>query len=93
VGGRSHFDIGFTIYSLQDVIIQVAKSRAFNVAGALNENAQTPDCSGKFETTTGVFTDIIQADDQTLETTWSLTDSTNLLLTLQIIVTLKAPVP
>ena len=91
VGGIGQFDIGFTIYSLPDAIIQVAKSRAFNAANALNENAQTPDCSGKFETTTGIFTDIIQANGQTLETTWSLTDSTNLLLTLQSAVTLEAP--
>ena len=91
VGGIGEFDIGFTIYSLEDVIIQVAKSRAFNAGGALNENAQIPDCSGKFETTTAIFTDIIQVGDQTLETTWSLTDSTNLLLTLQSAVTLEAP--
>ena len=91
VSGIGQFDIGFTIYSLPDTIIQVAKSRAFNAANALNENAQTPDCSGKFETTTGAFTDIIQAGDQTLETTWSLTDSTNLLLTLQSAVTLEVP--
>ncbi len=91
VGGIAEFDIGFTIYSLEDLIIQVSKSRAFNAGGALNENAQTPDCSGKFETTTGIFTDIMQVVDQTLETTWSLTDSTNLLLTLQSAVTLEAP--
>jgi len=75
VGGIGEFDIGFTIYSLEDVIIQVAKSRAFNAVGALNEKAQTPDCSGKFETTTAIFTDTIQVGDQTLETTWGLTDS------------------
>ena len=91
VGGIAEFDIGFTIYSLEDLIIQVSKSRAFNAGGALNENAQTPDCSGKFETTTGIFTDTMQVVDQTLETTWSLTDSTNLLLTLQSAVILEAP--
>ena len=91
VGGIGEFDIGFTIYSLEDLIIQVSKSRAFNAGGALNENGQTPDCSGKFETTTAIFTDIMQVVDQTLETTWSLTDSTNLLLTLQSAVILEAP--
>jgi len=91
VGGIAEFDIGLTIYSLEDVIIQVSKSRAFNAGGALNENGQTPDCSGKFETTTGIFTDTMQVVDQTLETTWSLTDSTNLLLTLQSAVILEAP--
>jgi hypothetical protein len=91
VGGIAEFDIGFTIYSLEDLIIQVSKSRAFNAANALNENAQTPDCSGKFETTTGVYTDILQVGDQTLETTWSLTDATNLLLTLQSAQVLESP--
>jgi|TARA_B110000238_G_scaffold116606_1_gene126556 hypothetical protein len=37
--------------------------------GALNERAQNPDCSGIFETTTGVYTDIIQASTSVLETT------------------------
>ncbi|HIF74208.1 MAG TPA: hypothetical protein EYQ33_04145 [Gammaproteobacteria bacterium] len=91
VGGIAEFDIGFTIYSLEDLIIQVSKSRAFNAGGALNENAQTPDCSGKFETTTAIFTDILQVGDQTLETTWSLTDATNLLLTLQSAQVLESP--
>jgi len=91
VGGIAEFDIGFTIYSLEDLIIQVSKSRAFNAGGALNENAQSPDCSGKFETTTAIFTDILQVGDQTLETTWSLTDATNLLLTLQSAQVLESP--
>ena len=80
VGGIGEFDIGFTIYSLEDVIIQVAKSRAFNAVGTLNEKAQTPDCSGKFETTTAIFTDTIQVGDQTLETTWGPTALKALLL-------------
>ena len=91
VGGIGQFDIGFTIYSLPDAIIQASKFREFNAAGALNENAQTPDCSGMFETTTGVFTDIIQVGLETLLTTWSLTDATNLLFTLQSYSALQPP--
>ena len=91
VGGIGQFDIGFTIYSLPDAIIQASKFREFNAAGALNENAQTPDCSGMFETTTGVFTDIIQVGVETLLTTWSLTDATNLLFTLQSYSALQPP--
>ena len=91
VGGIGQFDIGFTIYSLPDTIIQASKFREFNPAGALNENAQTPDCSGMFETTTGVFTDIIQVGDETLLTTWDLTDATNLLFTLQSYSALQPP--
>ena len=53
-------------------------------AGTFNENAQTPDCSGKFETTTGVYTDIIQTKSSVLETIWSLIDSANLIMKLDI---------
>ena len=40
------------------------------------------DCSGKFETTTSVYTDIIEVGDSVLETTWSLIDPTDLILKL-----------
>ena len=50
--------------------------------GALNERAQNPDCSGIFETTTGVYTDIIQTSTSVLETTWGLIDPGNLILKL-----------
>ena len=83
VGGIGQYDIGLKIYPLQDLTFQASKSREFNSIRALNENGEAPDCSGKFETTTGVFTDIIQAGDSTYEIIFSLTDSTNLLLTVQ----------
>ena len=55
--------------SLSEVTVQITKFREFNAIGALNENGQTPDCSGIFETTTGVYTDIIQTGISVLETT------------------------
>jgi hypothetical protein len=82
VNGVSKFDIGLKVVSLSDVTVQITKSREFNTIGALNESAQTPDCSGIFETTTGVYTDIIQTDTSVLKTTWSLIDPTNLILKL-----------
>ena len=36
----------------------------------------------KFETTTGVYTDIIQTDTSVLETKWNLIDPANLILKL-----------
>ena len=57
--------------SLFEVTVQITKSREFNADGALNENAQTPDCSGIFETTTSVHTDIILTSTSVLETTWN----------------------
>ncbi len=90
VGGIAEFDIGLTIVSLDEGTVQVTKYREFNAMGALNEKAELPDCSGKFETTTGVYTDIIEAGASVLETTFSLTDPTNLILTLRSYETLTA---
>ena len=80
--GISQFDIGLKVVSLSDATVQIVKSREFNTIGALNEKVQTPDCSGIFETTTGLYTDILQANTSVLETVWSLIDSTKLILKL-----------
>jgi hypothetical protein len=81
-GGISEFDIGLTVVSLDEATVQITQYREFNTIGALNENVELPDCSGKFETTTSVYTDIIEAGDSVLDTTWSLIDPTNLILKL-----------
>ena len=82
VNGISQFDMGLEVLSLSEATVQITKFREFNTIGALNENAETPDCSGIFETTTGIYTDIIVAGDSVLDTTWSLIDPTNLILKL-----------
>jgi hypothetical protein len=74
--------MGLKVVSLPEATVQITKSKEFNTIGALNESAQTPDCSGKYETTTGLYTDIIQTDTSVLETTWSLVDANNLILKL-----------
>ena len=83
--GVSQFDLGLKIKDASpfETKVQITKSREFNVIGALNENGQPPDCSGIFETTTGVYTDIIQTDTSIFETTWSLIDPINLILKLK----------
>jgi hypothetical protein len=48
------------------------------------------DCSGKCEKTTGIYTDIIKTGSDVLWTSWSLTDSTNLILKLKNHETLSA---
>ena len=83
VDGIGEFDIGLIIVSLDQGTIQISKYREFNTIGALNENAELPDCSGKFETTTGIYTDTIQVGNEVFQTTFSLTDPNNLILTLQ----------
>jgi hypothetical protein len=72
--GISKFDIGLEVVSLAEATVQIVKFREFNLSGALNENGQTPDCSGTFETTTGVYTDTISVDARTIETSWELLD-------------------
>ena len=92
--GISEFDIGLTIVSLDEETVQITSFREFNVIGALNENVELPDCSGKFETTTAVFTDTIETKSyfnflgnllpivKTFETTFNLIDGDNLILKL-----------
>ena len=70
------------VVSLFEVTVQITKSRELNAIGALNENDQTSDYSGIFETTTGVYTEFIQPNTSVLETTWGLIDPTNLVLKL-----------
>jgi len=80
--GISEFDIGLKVVSLSEATVQIIKYREFNANGASNENGDPPHCSGKFETTTGVYTDMIQTGTSVLNTTWSLTDPTNLIFKL-----------
>ena len=83
VNGVSQFDMGLKVASLSEATVQITKFREFNsIMVRLMRKAQTPDCSGKFETTTGVYTDIIQTDTSVLETTWNLIDPTNLIFKL-----------
>ncbi len=58
--GVSQFDIKFKIISLDEGTIQITSFREFNSGYALNEKGQVPDCSGKFETSSGIYTDVIE---------------------------------
>ena len=80
--GISQFDIGLQVVSASDATVQITKLREFNIIGALNENARSPDCSGVFETTSGLYTDVIEVSNSILETTWTLIDANNLILKL-----------
>ena len=80
--GVSEFDVGLKVVSLSDATVRIVKFREFNKIGALTPNFMSPDCSGKFETNTGIYTDIIQTENSVLETSWTLIDSTSLTLKL-----------
>ena len=93
-GDDTEFDIILSVVAADEGTVQISKFREFNAIGALNEKVQLPDCSGKFETTTGVFTDTVQTKlysnflgnlvpvIKTFETTFNLIDSANLILKL-----------
>jgi hypothetical protein len=61
IDGESFFDIRFNIFDLDEGLIRVSNTRVFNSTGALNEYTQEPDCSGTYETTTGIYSDTLQA--------------------------------
>ena len=82
VGQLSEIDINLTAVSLDEATFQITNFREFNTIEALNENYDSPECSGKFETETGVYTDVIKAGDSVFDTTWSLIDPINLVLQL-----------
>ena len=83
VGGISEFDINLIAVSLAEATFQITQSREFNSFAALNENAEYPECSGKFETTTNTYTDLIEADEGFFATTWDLIDPSKLILQLR----------
>lgn len=82
INGSNRFDIVFEIPSSLEKGIRVIKSRPFNANNSLTKFYERPDCSGTFEMTTGIYTDIILAGDSVFETTWSLIDPQNLILKL-----------
>ena len=96
MNGITQFDIVFSVISAEVGAIQISAYREFNAAYALNENGQTPDCSGKFESSTGLYTDIIETTlpvylfnnpvdvTKTYEVSFELTDSTILYLRCEV---------
>ena len=87
LNGISELDIRFDVLSLEEGTVQVGANRAFNIIDAKTSplfietmNAATPDCSGTFETSTGVYMDFVKSGSSILNTSWSLIDAENLIL-------------
>ena len=66
------------IISYELGVIQITNSRLFNADYVRNENNELPDCSGMFELSTNLYTDIIQVGNQVFEVVFELRDSVNL---------------
>jgi hypothetical protein len=80
--GIERFDINFKLLNLDAGIMQVSASRIFNTADAVNEHFQLPDCSGKYDLASGLFTDFIQVGERVFFTEFELSNPSNLTFTL-----------
>lgn len=80
--GIEKFDINFTLLDLNAGIMQVGASRIFNTSDAVNENFELPDCSGKYDLASGLYTDFIQVNGQVFYTEFELSNPSNLTFTL-----------
>ena len=80
VDGMSHIDVTFKIVSLDAGIIRLIGARDFRAQslGQGQNQVALPDCSGRFETSTGEYRDVIKLGDQLFDATFKLTDETQL---------------
>ena len=74
IGGVSEFSIAFSIISGAEGTIGVAESGAFNPSGNLGSDGEKLSCSGTYETTTGIYKDIILVNSSVIETSFQLVD-------------------
>lgn len=81
--GIGRFDIAFEVVSLEAGTVRVLKTRAFNTGNTLTQNGELPSCSGAFETTTNLYTDVVQAGGETLRVVFELINAETLVLQLK----------
>ncbi len=72
VEGMHEIDVTFDIVSIEQGIIRLILSRAFAESVAVNNSR--PDCSGSFDTTTGLYRDFIKLENQLYDTVFKLVD-------------------
>ena len=103
MNGISKFDILFNLINYSSGDIQYADSRAFNAIEKPTIDQQEPDCSGKYETTTNIYSDTIEtkltvnlfgassAINKTFNVSFQLIDAANLMFRLISYEELVAP--
>ena len=82
IGGVSEFSIAFSIISGAEGTIGVAESGTFNPSGNLGSDGEKLSCSGTYETTTGIYKDIILVNSSVIETSFQLVDPALLVFSL-----------
>lgn len=58
--GISQFAVTLKLLSLNPVLFRLEEATEFNPDGLLTDSGDEPDCSGRFETTTGLYSDVVQ---------------------------------
>jgi len=103
VNGIAKFDILFNLLNDSSGDIQYADSRVFNTIEKLTLDEQVPDCSGKYETTTNIYSDTIETRlitdlfgvslpiNKTFNVSFQLIDAVNLIFRLLSYEELVAP--
>lgn len=89
ISGISEFSIAFSIISGEEGTIGVSESGTFNPSGNLGSDGKKLSCSGTYETTTGIYKDIISVNSSLIETSFLLADSTQLIFKLLAAKTVK----
>ena len=87
--GVERFDIVFRINNFDRGEIQVIQSRIFNQINALNEYYEPPDCSGSFELTSGLYTDIVELGSDIFRVEFNVSDEAGLIFKLSDAVRLE----
>ena len=87
-GGMARIEVRYSVESLEQGIIRVQNSRGFNTNNAVTGTGASPSCSGVFETTTGLLTDLVQVGKDTYRVTFELINGNTLELKLKSLVVL-----
>ena len=73
--GVKQFDVAFSISNSSTGKIKLVNFREFNSKMVFNSNQAIPDCSGNYEISTGVYSDIVQVNSFIYEFEFQLVDS------------------
>ena len=75
ISGQTEFGISFEIVSVSEAIIGVAGSTSFNSNNLTGADGKRLSCSGSYETTTGIYQDVILVGSDLLKVSFLLLDS------------------
>lgn len=59
--GINSLEVNFAVVSDELGILKLANSRGFNPLNLVNDKGDPPACSGTFETTSSVYTDVVKS--------------------------------